>query len=267
MRAEMTSCATSSASIEGCIRGLRRKQRRSCWRVWSICSRSISRRTRIRICWSRALPATRINCLRRRCVRKPGRWSSPLSCRHSKQQQPGTRNSQALSERPAIAVRLCPLPITGAWRACLWQLTRSSGGPSIRRLRRSRSTSKESLVMKTCWTWLQHRPYCTVEQFTLSNRLRCRPRHRLLQCFAMHLSNVEKEIIMSASILVAYATRYGSTQEVAEAIAATLRERGLAVDIQPMRDVRSLDQYRAVVLGAPLYMFHWHKDAIHFLVK
>jgi menaquinone-dependent protoporphyrinogen oxidase len=76
-----------------------------------------------------------------------------------------------------------------------------------------------------------------------------------------------KETIMSASVLVAYATRYGSTQEVAEAVAATLRERGLAVDIQPMRDVRTLDQYRAVVLGAPLYMFHWHKDALHFLER
>ncbi len=72
---------------------------------------------------------------------------------------------------------------------------------------------------------------------------------------------------MSASILIAYATRYGSTQEVAEAVAATLRERGLAVDIEPMRQVRSLDQYRAVVLGAPLYMFHWHKDALHFLAR
>lgn len=72
---------------------------------------------------------------------------------------------------------------------------------------------------------------------------------------------------MSASVLVAYATRYGSTQEVAEAVAVTLRECGLAVDIQPMRDVRSLDQYRAVVLGAPLYMFHWHKDALHFLAR
>jgi menaquinone-dependent protoporphyrinogen oxidase len=76
-----------------------------------------------------------------------------------------------------------------------------------------------------------------------------------------------KETIMSASVLVAYATRYGSTQEVAEAVAQTLRERGLEVDIQPMRDVRTLDQYRAVVLGAPLYMFHWHKDALHFLER
>jgi menaquinone-dependent protoporphyrinogen oxidase len=72
---------------------------------------------------------------------------------------------------------------------------------------------------------------------------------------------------MSALILVAYATRYGSTQEVAEAVASTLRERGLAVDIQPMRQVHTLDQYRAVVLGAPLYMFHWHKDALHFLAR
>jgi menaquinone-dependent protoporphyrinogen oxidase len=72
---------------------------------------------------------------------------------------------------------------------------------------------------------------------------------------------------MSDSVLIAYATRYGSTQEVAEAVAATLRERGLAVDIQPMRNVRSLDQYRAVVLGAPIYMFHWHKDALHFLAR
>ncbi len=72
---------------------------------------------------------------------------------------------------------------------------------------------------------------------------------------------------MSTSVLVAYATRYGSTQEVAEAVAATLRERGLAVDIGPMRDVRTLEGYRAVVLGAPLYMFHWHKDALHFLAR
>ena len=45
---------------------------------------------------------------------------------------------------------------------------------------------------------------------------------------------------MSASVLVAYATRYGSTQEVAEAVAATLRERGLEVDVQPMRKVSGL---------------------------
>ena len=72
---------------------------------------------------------------------------------------------------------------------------------------------------------------------------------------------------MSASVLVGYATRYGSTQEVAEAVAETLRERGLGVDIQPMREVRTLEGYDAVVLGAALYMFRWHKDARRFLSR
>ena len=70
---------------------------------------------------------------------------------------------------------------------------------------------------------------------------------------------------MSASILVTYATRYGSTQEVAEAVAATLRDGGLEVDIQPMRKVRTIERYGVVVLGAPLYIGRWHKDAHRFL--
>lgn len=72
---------------------------------------------------------------------------------------------------------------------------------------------------------------------------------------------------MSASVLVGYVTRYGSTQEVAEAVAATLRECGLEVDLQPMRQVRTLAGYSAVVLGAPLYMFRWHKEARRFLSR
>ncbi len=72
---------------------------------------------------------------------------------------------------------------------------------------------------------------------------------------------------MSDSVLVTYATRYGSTQEVAEKVAATLRESGLAVDVQPAKQVRSLAGYRAVVLGAPLYIGSWLKDAQRFLTQ
>jgi menaquinone-dependent protoporphyrinogen oxidase len=72
---------------------------------------------------------------------------------------------------------------------------------------------------------------------------------------------------MSSLALVGYATRYGSTQEVAEAVAAALRECGLAVDTQPLREVRTLAGYSAVVLGAPLFMFRWHKDALRFLSR
>jgi menaquinone-dependent protoporphyrinogen oxidase len=72
---------------------------------------------------------------------------------------------------------------------------------------------------------------------------------------------------MPDAVLVAYATRYGSTQEVAAAVAAVLRERGLEVEVQPARQVCSLAGYGAVVLGAPLFMYRWHKDALRFLSR
>ena len=72
---------------------------------------------------------------------------------------------------------------------------------------------------------------------------------------------------MSNPVLVAYATRYGSTQEVADKIAATLRQSGLTVEVQPAKQVRTLDGYRAVVLGAPLYMSDWLKEARNFLSR
>jgi len=72
---------------------------------------------------------------------------------------------------------------------------------------------------------------------------------------------------MCDSILVGYATRYGSTQQVAETVATTLSEAGLEVELKLIRQVRTLQGYRGIVLGAPLFMFHWHKDALQFLSR
>jgi len=69
------------------------------------------------------------------------------------------------------------------------------------------------------------------------------------------------------SILLAYASRFGSTQEVAETIAATLREAGLEVDLQPMQEVKSLDRYDVVVLGAAIYNAKWNADAHQFVAQ
>ena len=70
---------------------------------------------------------------------------------------------------------------------------------------------------------------------------------------------------MEGNILVAHASSSGSTQEIAEVVAETLRSHRLAVDLLPMRNVRTLNGYSAIVLGMSIYMFHLHKDARHFL--
>ena len=66
-------------------------------------------------------------------------------------------------------------------------------------------------------------------------------------------------------VLIAYATKHGSTHEVAESIAAHLADIGVEAHTLPAHRVRSMDEYRAVVLGAPLYMGRWHRDARSFL--
>ena len=72
---------------------------------------------------------------------------------------------------------------------------------------------------------------------------------------------------MSGTVLVAFASMYGSTKEVAEAIASALRNAGVDVDVKPARDVKKLDGYDAVVLGAPLIVHKFQKDARSFLSR
>jgi menaquinone-dependent protoporphyrinogen oxidase len=71
--------------------------------------------------------------------------------------------------------------------------------------------------------------------------------------------------MMAMQILVAYATRAGSTAEVAEVIAEVLRGTGALADVQRLPFSGRLAEYDAVVLGAPFYMYKWHKDAKRFL--
>jgi menaquinone-dependent protoporphyrinogen oxidase len=67
------------------------------------------------------------------------------------------------------------------------------------------------------------------------------------------------------NVLVAYASKRGSTAEIAGEVAETLREFGFGVDCVPAADVAELDSYDAVVLGSAVYMKRWRGDARHFL--
>ncbi len=59
---------------------------------------------------------------------------------------------------------------------------------------------------------------------------------------------------MGARILVAYASRNGSTAEIAQAIGRELQSAGYAADVAEVKTISSLEGYQAVVIGGPLYM-------------
>jgi menaquinone-dependent protoporphyrinogen oxidase len=59
---------------------------------------------------------------------------------------------------------------------------------------------------------------------------------------------------MGSRILVAYATRNGSTAEIAQAIGKELITAGLTADVAEIKDVSTLAGYTAVIIGGPLYM-------------
>ena len=70
---------------------------------------------------------------------------------------------------------------------------------------------------------------------------------------------------MSNKILVTYASRAGSTAGVAEAIGKTLNENGAQVDVLPMKDVKDISQYRAVVAGSAIRGAKWLPEAMQFM--
>ncbi len=72
---------------------------------------------------------------------------------------------------------------------------------------------------------------------------------------------------MAMHVLVASATKYGSTAEIAEAIGEVLREAGHEVDVRGARDVPRLTAYDAVILGSGLYSAHWLRTANRFVKR
>jgi menaquinone-dependent protoporphyrinogen oxidase len=70
---------------------------------------------------------------------------------------------------------------------------------------------------------------------------------------------------METKVLVAYATKYGGTAEIAERIGEVLRDAGLQADVVAADRVRGLASYKAVVLGSAVYIGRWRKEAAKFL--
>ncbi len=68
-------------------------------------------------------------------------------------------------------------------------------------------------------------------------------------------------------VLVAYASKYGATAEIAEKIGQVLTRAGLQVDVLPVKNAKDLKPYNAFVLGSAAYMFRWRTDMVSFLKR
>ena len=58
-------------------------------------------------------------------------------------------------------------------------------------------------------------------------------------------------------VLVCVASRHGATAEIGQAISIALSGQGYAVTMLPPDQVRSVEDYHAVVLGSAVYTGHW----------
>src|SRR6266496_1220515 len=70
---------------------------------------------------------------------------------------------------------------------------------------------------------------------------------------------------MNDKILVTYASRAGSTAEIADAIGRTLIQNGANVEVLPMQVVKDLSVYRAVVAGSAIRSSKWLPEAMQFV--
>ncbi len=68
-----------------------------------------------------------------------------------------------------------------------------------------------------------------------------------------------------SKILVAYASKYEATAEIARTIADTLKEAGHSVDVQRVISVTDISEYDAVLVGSAIYAGQWMGEGVDFL--
>ena len=66
-------------------------------------------------------------------------------------------------------------------------------------------------------------------------------------------------------VLVAHASRLGSTREIAERVAETLARRGIATRAVAVTEPCDPRDYDAVVIGSAVYAGHWLKEGVEFV--
>ena len=72
---------------------------------------------------------------------------------------------------------------------------------------------------------------------------------------------------MEKKVLVTYASKYGSTGGVADAIGKELCSKDVAADVVLIKNAGNVSSYQGVVIGSAIYMGKWMSEAIDFVKK
>lgn len=67
------------------------------------------------------------------------------------------------------------------------------------------------------------------------------------------------------SVLVGYASAYGSTKGIAKEIGDRLTKAGLKADVRPIDEIEAIETYEAVVLGSAIHNMAWLPQAAAFV--
>jgi menaquinone-dependent protoporphyrinogen oxidase len=62
---------------------------------------------------------------------------------------------------------------------------------------------------------------------------------------------------MTTTVLVAFASKHGSTKGIAQAIGGAMHSHGCRVRVMPAGNVRSVDDFDVVIIGSAIYHDHW----------
>jgi menaquinone-dependent protoporphyrinogen oxidase len=72
-------------------------------------------------------------------------------------------------------------------------------------------------------------------------------------------------VAKTTRILIGYASRFGSTRDVAIRIARVVRTCGNDVDVRAVDEISDLDHYDALIFGSGVYDGSWTAEATEFM--
>ncbi len=75
------------------------------------------------------------------------------------------------------------------------------------------------------------------------------------------------DALLPQKMLVAFASRTGSTAGVAEAVGEILTQNGASVDVLPMQEVKAIAPYGAIVAGSAIQNRQWLPEAMQFVQR